>query len=337
MGSHHEQVKLTSAELSYLWSTYMADSMSVCVLTYFLKNVEDRQIEKLMAHSIDLSKQHLEKIRQIFAKEEIQVPIGFIEKDVNTKAKRLFTDTFYIKYMKQMTNGGITTYGRVLQHIYRQDIRGFFSKCLTSTVQLYNEITEVLIDKGLDSRPPTIPYPQKKEFVQKQSFLLEGLGRREALTGEEVSQLQFNIETNQIGTSLATAFSQVTGTKKVRDYMLRGKEIALKHISVFGDYLKNNSLPVPMSFDHEVTDSTESPFSDKLMMFHFGLMMYAGIGNYGAAISASRKSDLVVDFTRLSGEILKYAEDGVNILIANEWLEQPPLAISREELAKAKD
>lgn len=239
--------------------------------------------------------------------------------------------------MKQMTNGGITTYGRVLQHIYRQDIRGFFSKCLTSTVQLYNEITEVLIDKGLDSRPPTIPYPQKNEFVQKQSFLLEGLGRREALTGEEVSQLQFNIETNQIGTSLATAFSQVTGTKKVRDYMLRGKEIALKHISVFGDYLKNNSLPVPMSFDHEVTDSTESPFSDKLMMFHFGLMMYAGIGNYGAAISASRKSDLVVDFTRLSGEILKYAEDGVNILIANEWLEQPPLAISREELAKAKD
>src|SRR5690606_4382352 len=151
------------------------------------------------------------------------------------------------------------------------------------------------------------------------------------------SQLQFNIETNQIGTSLATAFSQVTGTKKVRDYMLRGKEIALKHISVFGDYLKHNSLPVPMSFDHEVTDSTKSPFSDKLMLFHFGLMMYAGVGYYAAAISASRKSDLVVDFTRLSGETLTYAEDGVNILIANDWLEQPPLAISREELAKAKD
>jgi hypothetical protein len=61
-----------------------------------------------------------------------------------------------------------------------------------------------------------------------------------------------------------------------------------------------------LSFDYEVTNSTESPFSDKLMMFHFGLMLNSGIGNYGAAISASRKSDLVVDLSRLSTEILEY-------------------------------
>ncbi|WP_307311316.1 DUF3231 family protein [Neobacillus driksii] len=39
--------------------------------------------------------------------------------------------------MKHMTNGGLATYGRVLQHIYRHDIRAFFSKCLTSIIELY--------------------------------------------------------------------------------------------------------------------------------------------------------------------------------------------------------
>jgi hypothetical protein len=34
----------------------------------------------------------------------------------------------------------------------------------------------------------------------------------------------------------------------------------LIYINVFSEYLRNNSLPIPMSFDHEVTTSMESPF-----------------------------------------------------------------------------
>ncbi|WP_121614260.1 DUF3231 family protein [Mesobacillus foraminis] len=334
MENNHDHVKLTSAELSYLWNTYLADSMSICMFKYFLEHVEDDEIKTLVTHVLDLSQQHVEIIRGIFSDEEIQVPEGFTEKDVNLKAKRLFTDVFYLKYMKHMTNGGLATYGRVLQHIYRRDIRAFYSKCLTSTIEIYNEVTQVLLEKGLDTRPPSIPYPQDIVYVHKQSFLLEGLGRRKALTGEEVNQLHFNIQTNHLGTALATAFSQVAESDKVRHYILRGKDIALKQINVFSDYLGNNSLPIPMSFDHEVTESTQSPFSDKLMMFLYGLMIYSGIGNYGAAIAASRRSDLVVDFSRLTTEILKFSEDGVNILIANEWLEQPPLAVARKDLEK---
>lgn len=334
MEKTHHPIKLTCAELSYLWNTYLADSMSVCVFKYFLENIEDQEIKTLVTRALDLSQQHMEIIRGTFSDEDIQVPEGFTEKDVNLKAKRLFTDVFYLRYLKHMLNGGLATYGRTLQHIYRQDIRAFFSKCLTSTLELYNETTQVLLEKGLDTRPPSIPYPQEIEYIHKQSFLWEGLGRREALTGEEVNQLHFNIQTNHLGTSLATAFSQVTDSDKVRDYILRGKDIALKHIKVFSDYLENNSLPIPMSFDQEVTDSKESPFSDKLMMFHFGIMIYSGVGNYGVAISASRRSDLVVDYSRLTAEILKFAEDGVNMMIANKWLEQPPLAIARKDLAK---
>jgi len=325
---------LTSAELVFLWNTYMSDSMSICVFKHFLENIEDDDIKALITHSLDISQQHLEIVQGIFLEEGIKVPEGFTEKDVNLKAKRLFTDVFYLRYLKNMTNGGLVSYSRILQHIFRKDIRAFFLKGLNSTMELYNKVTQLILEKGLETRPPTIPYPKEIEYIHKQTFVWELFERREALTGEEVSQLHFNILTNRLGTGLATAFSQVTESNKARNYFLRGKEIALKQIRVFSDYLDNNSLPVPMTFDHEVTDSNESPFSDKLMMYHFGLMIYSGIGNYGAAISASRRSDLVLDFSRLTAEIMKFAEDGVNIMIDNEWLEQPPLAIARKNKEK---
>lgn len=331
---NHAHVKLTATEISYLWTTYITDSMSVCVLKYFLENIEVEDVKTLITHAFDLSQQHIEIIRGIFSDEGIVIPQGFTEQDVNLKAKRLFTDVFYLRYIHNMAKGGLATHGRVLQNIYRHDIHSFFSKCLTSTIELHSEANRILLEKGVAIRPPSIPYPQELEFVHKQSFILEGLGRRESLTGTEVTNLYANIQTNQIGTSMATAFSQVAKSDKVRKYILRGKEIALKHIKVFSSYLEMGQLPVPISFDQEVSDSTESPFSDKLMMYHFGLMIYAGIGNYGISISESQRSDLVVDYSRLNAEILKLSEDGVNLMIANEWLEQPPLASDRRDLAK---
>lgn len=334
MDSQQHKVKLTASELAYLWSTYIADSMSLCVNNYFLVHIEDEGIRGLLKHAQDLSQQHIEIIQGIFTEEGVQIPQAFTEKDVNLQAKRLFSDIFYLKYIHNMTKGGLVTYGRVLQNIYRADIHSFFSKCMTSTLELKWEATKLLLEKGVATRPPMIPYPDKIEFIEKQSFMLEGLGRRESLTGLEVTNLYANVITNQLGAGIATAFSQVAETDKVKKYILRGKDIALKHSKVFASYLEMGSLPVPMSIDQEVTNSTESPFSEKLIMFHFSMMIYAGIGNYGVAISESQRSDLVADYTRLLAEILKYSEDGVNIMIANEWLEQPPMAANRRDLVR---
>jgi hypothetical protein len=308
--------------------------MSACVLKYFLEHIDDEKVKKIVTHSLDLSQQHIEIISGIFSDEGIQIPQGFTEQDVNLEARRLFSDVFYLRYIHSMAKGGLVTYGRVLQNIYRHDIHSFFAKCLTSTIELKTEVTELLLEKGLAVRPPFIPHPQEVKYVHKQSFILEGLGRRESLTGAEVTNLHANIESNRLGSAMALAFSQVAKSDKVRKYVLRGKEIALKHINVFSSYLENRSLPVPMSIDQEVTESSESPFSDKVMMYHFGIMIYAGIGNFGVAISESQRSDLVVDYSRLSAEILKFSEDGVNLMIAKEWLEQPPLTSDRKDVAK---
>lgn len=220
----HGPVKLTATELGYLWSTYLADSMSVCILKYFLVHMDDEDIKTLTEHALDLSQQHTEIIRGIFKEEGIQIPQGFTDQDVNLKAKRLFSDVFYLYYLHNMGKGGLVTYGRILQNIFRDDISSFFSKCLSSTIELKNKATQILLKKGLALRPPTIPYPTKSEFIQKQSFILEGLGKREELTGLEITNLYSNVMANFLGASLATAFGQVAKSDKVRKYIIRVKK-----------------------------------------------------------------------------------------------------------------
>jgi hypothetical protein len=334
MDKNPETIRLTASELSYLWTSYLANSMSVCVLKFFLVHIDDNEIKALITYACALSQKHVEFIRDTFSKEQIQIPQGFTEQDVNLFAKRLFSDVFYLRYIRNMSKGGLVTYGRVLQNVYRKDIRSFYSECLMDTLELDTKATMILLEKGLATRPPVIPYPQKLEFVHKQSFILEGLGRREAITGTEVTNLYANVLTNHLGTAITTAFSQVAKSKKVRKYLLRGKDVSLKHIKVLSSYLEMNSLSIPSSFEQEVTDSTEAPFSDKLMLFHFSLMIYAGVGNYGIAISESQRTDLVVDYSRFNMEVLKLSEDGANLMIENEWLEQPPLSANRRDLAK---
>lgn len=84
----------------------------------------------------------------------------------------------------------------MLPNVYRHDVRAFYSKALTASIELENKATKLQLEKGLAIRPPYIPYPQKVEFVQKQSFFLEGLGRRPSFSGTEVTHLHFNIQTN---------------------------------------------------------------------------------------------------------------------------------------------
>jgi hypothetical protein len=59
------------------------------------------------------------------------------------------------------------------------------------------------------------------------------------------------------------------------------------------------------------------------------------IGYYGTGIAQSPRVDIGVMYSRLMVEIQFYSEDGSNIMIHNKWLEQPPIASDRDELAKA--
>ena len=268
-----QDARLTSAEISYLWSSYISDTMSICVFNYFQLHIKDQAIKVLVEHALDLSKQHITTIEGIFNDEGIPIPKAFTEEDVNLKSEQLFSDIFCLYYLKNMVTIGLSNASVTLPYICRDDILSFNTKTLYSTIELNNEITQVFVEKGVSIRSPFVPYPPDVEFVHKQSFILEMLGKR-PLTALEATCLFTNSLTNRIGICISAAFAQVATSKDVKQYFLRGKEISLKHVKVFSDYLEKQSLPItlPLAINQDVTNSTESPFSEKLLMYHFLIM-----------------------------------------------------------------
>jgi hypothetical protein len=327
-------IRITSAELANLWNTYMNDSMAVCVLQYFLEKVEDTQIQSVVEYTLELSKKHIRKMTDLYNQESHPIPRGFTKEDVDVKAPRLFDDSFFLYYIKQMARIGIGAHGLALSLAARSDIRSFYEECSQDAHRLDHKATQLLLSKGLYVRAPYTSLPEKVEFVQKQGFLGDLLGSQRPLLAMEITHLYANIQTNALGRALLMGFSQVAKLKEIRHYMVRGRDIASKQIEVLQTILNESHVKAPMTWNDTVMESTISPFSDKLMMFHVSAITSVGIADYGASMSISLRKDITAAYVRLLAEGGKYAEDGVNIMIEQGWMEQPPQAADRNALAK---
>lgn len=333
-----KHIRLTSAEMAQLWAQYMNDSASICVLTFFLEKAEDKEIKPLIEHSLQLSKAHIHKLTAFFHEEKMIVPHGFnVEEDVDAKAPKLYTDTYVLHFIHQMAKIGLTTYSASVAASVRADITDYYMECLNETMELYKISKECLLTKGLYVRSPYIPNKEEIRFVSDQAFVLDGIGHKRPLIASEVANLYSNIQRNELGIATLIGFSQVAKEKEVKQFFLRGIEIAKKQVKLFGGKLEESDLPIPMTWSSEVTTSTENfTFSDKLMMFFTSGLIALSVGYYGTGVSQSPRIDLGVMYNRLSMEIQLYSEDGSNILIKNKWLEEPPMAADREDLVKIK-
>jgi hypothetical protein len=330
------KVNLTSSEITNLWTNIMNDSMAICIFEHYLATVEDTEIHSVIEYAMSLSKKHVQTITSIFNEEKIAVPRGFTKEDVNSNAPRLFPDTFYLMYVHNQAKFGLNAYSVALSNAARADIRKFYSELLASSTQLYNQSSEVLLEKGLFLRSPGIPMPQTVEFVKKQSFLTGWFGDRRPLNGIEIAHIFFNLVRNLTGSALTLGLSQTAKSSQIQKYMNRGHNISRKHVEIFQSLLAEDNLPAPNNWDAVPTDSTIPPFSDKLMMFHIAGLNGAGIGYYGASLGVSSRRDLGAHYSRLTTEVIQFAEDGVNIMIDNGWLEKPPQAPDRQALVEGK-
>lgn len=324
--------RLTSAELGTLWSQYLNDSLATCTLRFFLEKATDMDFQPLLDHAIQTSQNNLAQITQFFSEEGHVIPAGFSDKDINLSAPRLFSDEFAAQYVHKMTTISMTATGVTIGLTARPDIKQFFTQVLQSSMELHNEAHQLLLDKGIYIRSPYIPVRKQVEYVQRQQFLTGFFGKRHPLTAIEISHLYSNHNTNALGKALMIGFGQVASLPEVSQYMNRGKQIASKHMEVFGSVLIEENLPAPMAWDHMITDSTISPFSDRLMMYHTTTLIQTGVGNYGTSLSLCQRRDLAAHYSRLSSEVLLYGEDGANIMIKNGWLEEPPHAANRDKL-----
>lgn len=329
--NHH--VELTSAEIASLWTNYLSDTSAICLVGNFLSHVDDIEIRSVLEFAMRLSQAHVQKLQSIFTEEKHPIPDGFsVNLDINKDSPRLFTDDFYLFYIQNIGKIGMEFYTMSLSNSSRLDICEYFSECLNESVKLFNKATEIMLTKGTFIRAPFIPFSTKVEYVQKQSYIAGWFGHHRPLNAIEMSQIYFNLIQNQLGRTLLMGFSQVAKSPQVRDYLVKGRDIANKHVEIFGSLLSKEYLPSASAWDTLPTASTVAPFSDKLMMYQTATLNSIGIAHYGRALGLSPRRDLGANYVRLTAEIIQYSEDGTDLMIENGWLEQPPQAIDRNQL-----
>jgi hypothetical protein len=326
------KLPLVSSEIAGLWNSYISDTMIVCELKYFLNNVEDSETRALMQQTSDLSSSHIQELTNIFNQEKLTIPEGFNDSDVNVSAPRLFTDHFYLAYLCLLASVGMHNYTLILNQIARCDIRTYFSNRINEHIDLYNNSTNIKLSQGIYIKAPRVEVTQGIQYVESQSFITDWFGEKRPLLAIEITHIFSIIYANLVGRAITTAFGQVSKTENVSDYFFEGKDLATKYIYELSGILTNEEIPIPSTSDSFVTSSIVSPFSEKLMMNHSSLLSSSAISSLSMAMAGTMRSDLEAKYVKYAAEAMKYGKKGVNILIDNRWLEQPPQAVNHENL-----
>jgi len=328
------RLPLVSSEIAGLWNSYMSDTMIVCILKYFLNNVEDADTRDLLQQTYDLSSTHIQDLINIFNQEKLTIPKGFDDSDVNVTAPRLFTDHFYSAYLCYMARVGMHNYTLILNQISRSDIRNYFSNRITENINLYNKTTDVKLSQGIFIKAPRVEVTQGIQFVESQSFITDLFGEKRPLLAIEITHIFSIIYANLVGRAITIAFGQVSKDDKVSDYFFQGKELATTYIYDLSGLLTKEEIPIPSTSDSFVTSSIVPPFSEKLMMSHCAILSSSAISSLGMAMADSLRADLEVKYIKYVAESMKYSKKGANIMIDNQWLEQPPQAVKHENLTE---
>jgi Protein of unknown function (DUF3231) len=315
---------LTAAEVSALWLQYLGDSMAICMYKYFLHIVENEEIKPLLENALQLAETHISKITEFLTSANFLIPKGFTENDVNVNAPRLFSDQFLLFYSYIMTIHGITGYSLAFTNTERQDIQDYFSECLVSSKELFQKIVELAKKQPKYTSVPSIPSPHGTVFMESPGFISNLLGDKRPLNGSEVSTLFFNSTKTGFVSSLSLAFSKVAVREDVRSFMLKNVKLAGKDAESFDAILQRDDLPIPEKWDNEITDSTISPFSDKLIMFHAGFLVNAALTYYGASLGSSYRSDIIANYTKVFTHAMEAGVISYNIMVKHGWLEKQP-------------
>ena len=189
-------------------------------------------------------------------------------------------------------------YTLILNQIARSDIRAFFSKRIGEYIDLYNNSTDLRLSKGIAIRAPRVEVNKEVQYVKSQSFITDWFGEKRPLLTAEITHIFSIIFSNFVGRAITTAFGQVSKDKKVSDYFFEGQNIATKYIYELTGLLTDEGIPIPSTSDSFVTNSTISPFSEKLMMNHLAVLSSSAISSLGMAIANTMRIDLETTYIK---------------------------------------
>ncbi|MFP3125883.1 DUF3231 family protein [Ectobacillus funiculus] len=330
------KLKLTSSEIGSLWAEYVNGTMTDTVNRYMVSIIEDEEIKAIFEDAIRTFEKQKNQLITFIENEGFPVPIGFTESDLNKGVERLFTDIFCLNYLHIMTLHGLLGHSTALAVSVRKDLRYFYDSCDNDGKRMYHQTIELLLKKGNFQRDPLF-YPAKNpEFVSSQDFTDGIFGKERCLAATEIIGISFNLKKSVMAKTLSIAFSQVTQTKEVREFLEDSEKTADQQIQAFAKIMMADNLPAPKSWETEVTTSTDSPFSDKLMLYHIGFLFQAAQAYHGTGLASAMRTDLVTTYESIILKNLMVTKKWFNLMVQNKWLEQPPLAPNRNEIAKEK-
>ncbi len=293
-----DDLKLTSSEIGTLWGEYVNGTAVDMVNRYMVSIIEDEKIKALFEDAIQVFAEQKKQIKTFIKNEGFPVPIGFNESDLKTGAKRLFSDIFCLHYLHIMTMHGLLGHTASLSSSVREDLRRFYDSSGDDGMKLFHQTIDLLLEKGHFQRDPYF-YPRSNpEFVSGQQFLNRFFGSKRPLAATEIANLSMNIKKKVMAKTLSIGFSQAAQSKEVRKFLKSAQDSADQQIQSLGKILHNDNLPVPMSWETEVTTSQDPPFSDKLMLYHIGFLLQASQGYHGAGLATAMRTDIVAEYEK---------------------------------------
>ncbi|MES9791939.1 DUF3231 family protein, partial [Priestia megaterium] len=218
----------------------------------------------------------------------------------------------------------------------REDLRHFYDSCDNDAKRMYYQTIELLLEKGNFQRDPYFYPTENPEFISSQDFTDGFFGKGRRLSAPEIISISFNLKKSIMAKTLSIGFSQVTQSKEVRKFLEDSEKTADGQIQAFSKIMHKDNLPVPMSWESEVTTSKDSPFSDKLMLYHIGFLTQTAQIYHGTGLASAMRTDLVTTYEGIILKNLIVTKKWFDIMVKNKWLEQPPLAPNRKEIAKEK-
>ncbi|CAM4479463.1 DUF3231 family protein [Paenibacillus tarimensis] len=327
-----DSVSLTASELGYLWTGTAINDMTSWFLRVLHQHAADVEIKQLLASALQMTNEFIDIRKQLLTDDNYTLPLGFGASDVRFEAPVLFTDRFMLQYLKIAIRFGLEFHSKSLALAARTDVRECFALSITKSVQLVQQIKELLLQKGMFWRTPSLPSGESPEVIQKRSYLNGWFGDTRSLNSMELANLYDTMEMLALMESLCMGFAQTSEAKDAKQLFLKGRSIARDQFHSLSKVLLKDNLPIPPTFEAEISDSTINVFSDRLMVCHIAGYFGSIITQAGYSLGSSMKHDLVKLYTTLIGEVGIFAEKITSYLIDNEWLDKVPGAVDREAL-----
>ncbi|MBN6888206.1 uncharacterized protein DUF3231 [Cytobacillus horneckiae] len=321
-----DKEKMSAAELGALWMTFQSKTMIIRVLDYFIEKSVDQEARDLMSDLRDKLQQMVTEIIQMFAEEGAVIPNGFTKEDVHLDAPQLYENGFDIMLCRVLKEISMGSYVLHMTTAYRRDIIQLYRKLTNITQEYYDYFTTYLIENDYLSRPNYTLMPKTVDYIHNKSYMkgTNIFGHKRDINTVEFGILYHTIETNITGMQLMKGFSQCSKDEEVRKYFTIGQELSKEIVRSTEDLLLESNIKPPATPGGTVTNSTEAPFSEKMMIHCAFLLGGFSLGAQGFSESFILRNDVLTKTAVLGKDTYEFLLKGAKLMMSKGWLEEPP-------------